>query len=375
MRSERTPPNLSRYHRQMLLPHVGEAGQARLAASHALIVGCGALGCAIADLLARAGVGTLTIVDRDIIELTNLQRQVLYDERDVRSGTPKAEAAKARLAHINSEVTVHAHVDDFNHQNSERFAQDADIILDGLDNFETRYLLNDLAVSRGLPYVYGGAVGVGGVSMLVLPHSAKRQARSGAKIVWDDASSTPCLRCVFPEAPPPGASPTCDTAGVLGPLIQMIASHQATQALKLLAGNIAAVDRSLLSIDAWENDTRRFDISAARNPQCLCCALGNFEFLRGDGGQLTAALCGRDAVQISPGNASTAIDLVAMAETLAAHGAFKHNRFFLRGEFTNERGDQNTPIELTLFPNGRAIVKGVSGPEQARSIYARYVGM
>ncbi len=359
----------------MLLPYFGEVGQSRLAASHALIVGCGALGCAIADLLTRAGVGTLTIVDRDIIELTNLQRQVLFDERDVRNGTPKAEAAKARLGHINADVVVHAHVDDFNHQNAERLARGADVILDGLDNFETRYLLNDLAVSKGLPYVYGGAVGVSGVSMCVLPNSATRQAEAASKVRWTPEQCTPCLRCVFPEAPPPGASPTCDTAGVLGPLIQMIASHQAAQALKLLIGNIAAVDRSLLSIDAWSNDTRRFDIGAARNPRCICCGLGEFEFLRGDGGQLAAALCGRDAVQISPGHASTVIDLAAMTVTLAPHGTFTHNRFLLRGEFASERGDADAPIELTLFPNGRAIIKGVSGPEQARSIYARYVGM
>lgn len=359
----------------MILPHFGDAGQARLAASHALIVGCGALGCAIADLLTRAGVGTLTIVDRDIIELTNLQRQVLFDEGDVSNGTPKAEAAKARLAHINGEVVTHTHVDDFNYHNAERISHGADIILDGLDNFETRYLLNDLAVSRGLPYVYGGAVGVSGVSMCVLPHDVTRKVESASNVKWSNQQCTPCLRCIFPEAPPPGASPTCDTAGVLGPLIQMVASHQATQALKLLSGNIDALDRSLLSIDAWENDTRRFDISGARNPQCLCCALGNFEFLRGDGRQLTAALCGRDAVQIAPGNPSTAIDLAAMTGALAAHGEFMHNRFLLRGEFANERGDGNTPVELTLFPNGRAIIKGVSGPEQARSIYARYIGM
>lgn len=370
-----SPSRISRYHRQTLLPGFGQQGQQALAASHALIVGCGALGCAIADSLARAGVGTLTLVDRDIIEITNLQRQILYDEKDVAAGLPKAEAAKSRLREINSEVTVHAHVDDFNHQNAERLAANVDIILDGLDNFETRYLLNDLAVSRGLPYVYGGAVGFSGVSMCVLPQSAKRQAGNEMRVKWSDDKATPCLRCVFPEAPPPGATPTCDTAGVLGPLILTIAAHQATQALKLLTGNLDAVDRTLLSIDHWANEIRRFQIAEARSPQCPCCGLGRFDYLDGQQGQMTAALCGRDAVQISPGRGDGLIDLAQFAHRLAQHGAFTHNRFLLRGEFAHERGDAAQSIELTLFANGRAILKGVSGPDQARSLYARYIGM
>lgn len=372
---------MNRYHRQMLLPGIGEEGQRRLRESHGLIVGCGALGCVIADTLARAGIGTLALVDRDVVEITNLQRQILYDERDVAAGMPKAEAARARLADINSELTVRAHVDDFNHQNAERYAAGADVILDGLDNFETRYLLNDLAVSRGTPYVYGGAVGVTGVSMTVLPQSAKRQAASSGKGMWDDAQATPCLRCVFPEAPPPGTSPTCDTAGVLGPIVMMIAAHQAAQAIKLLTGNVAAVDRSLLSIDAWGNDIRRFDVSGARNPQCPCCGLGRFDFLHGESGQLAAALCGRDAVQISPAAArdgaaiDRTIDLAAFAQRLAPHGSFTHNRFLLRGAFAHERDEHGRSLELTLFPNGRAIIKGVATAEHARTIYARYIGM
>ncbi len=369
-----------RYHRQMLLPSIGENGQARLASSHALIVGCGALGCAIADELARAGVGTLTIVDRDLVEITNLQRQVLYDERDVAAGIPKAEAAKARLQQINSTITIHAHVDDFNHHNAERYAAGIDIILDGLDNFETRYLLNDLAVSRGIPYIYGGAVGVTGVSMSVLPDDAMRQVESTSKVKWRNEQSTPCLRCVFPEAPPPGSTPTCDTAGVLGPIVMLVAAHQASQAIKLLTGNIDALDRSLLSIDAWDNDIRRFDVREARNSQCPCCGSeggGRFEYLHGDAGQLAASLCGRDAVQVSASalsSKSIALDLAAFAQRLAPHGRFTHNRFLLRGEFAHERDDQGNPVELTLFPNGRAIIKGVSGPEHARAVYAKYVG-
>lgn len=374
-------PSSMRYHRQMLLPGIGEDGQRRLRESHALLVGCGALGCGIADSLARAGIGRLTLVDRDIVEITNLQRQILYDERDVADGTPKAEAAKARLGQINSEVDVHAHVDDFNHQNAERYVAGADLILDGLDNFETRYLLNDLAVSRGLPYIYGGAVGTGGVSMTVLPHDAKRQVEAASRVKWNDEQATPCLRCVFPEAPPPGTTPTCDTAGVLGPIVTLIAAHQAAQAIKLLTGNIASLDRALLSIDVWGNETRRFDVAAARNPQCPCCGSeggGHFEYLHGDAGQLSASLCGRDAVQISPAagaNGGAALDLPAFAARLSSHGKFAHNRFLLRGEFTHERSEHGEPIELTLFPNGRAIIKGVEAPERARAIYAKYVGM
>lgn len=371
--------NLARYHRQMLLPGIGEAGQQRLLAAHALVVGCGALGTVLADALARAGVGTLTIVDRDIVELTNLQRQVLYDEADVEAGMPKAEAAKAKLQRINSQVKVHAHVDDFNHTNAERLAEGADIILDGLDNFETRYLLNDLAVARGLPYIYGGAVGTSGVSMAVLPHVESPQSEellAHRALNWEPRHATPCLRCVFPEAPPPGASPTCDTAGVLGPVVQMIATHQAIQAIKLLTGNIDALDRSLLSIDAWMNEIRRFDVSDARNTAgegCPCCVQKRFEFLDGTASSAAVSLCGRNAVQITPtGNGR--IDLNAAAARLGAHGTFTANRFLLRGAFSHEQGENQQPIELTLFPNGRAIIKGTTEPETARIIYAKYVG-
>ncbi len=366
---------LERYHRQMLLPGIGQAGQRRLRDSHALVVGCGALGTVIADALARAGIGKLTIVDRDIVELTNLQRQVLYDEADVKSGMPKAEAAKAKIARINSQVAVAAHVDDFNHRNAERYASGADIILDGLDNFETRYLINDLAVMRGLPYIYGGAVGTTGVSMAVLPHSAKRQAESRSRITWSDEQATPCLRCVFPEAPPPGTSPTCDTAGVLGPVVTMIAAHQAIQALKLLTGNIDALDRSLLSVDVWTNESRSFDISAARSAAsaCQCCVRGEFEFIEGESASATTSLCGRNAVQVTP-SAPGRLDLKDVAARLTPHGDFTSNAFLLRGQFRAERNGQGEALELTLFPNGRAIIKGTSQPDVARSIYAKYIG-
>jgi adenylyltransferase/sulfurtransferase len=365
-----------RYHRQMLLAGIGPEGQRRLREAHALIVGCGALGSVLADALARAGVGTLTIVDRDLVEITNLQRQILFDETDVEQGMPKAEAAKAKLARINHEVTVHAHVDDFNHRNAPRYVEGVDLILDGLDNFETRYLLNDLAVKRGLPYVYGGAVATNGASMTVLPHPAHRAGESRSRVRWSDEQATPCLRCVFPEAPAPGSGGTCDTVGVLGPLVSMIAAHQAAQAIKLITGNVDALDRSLLSIDLWSNETRRFDVTQARDAErCPCCGGGRFEYLDEAAASASTSLCGRNAIQITPTEAAgTSIDLAARADQLQPHGSFSHNRFLLRGTLSAERGDEGEPIDLTLFPNGRAIITGTSRPELARTIYAKYVG-
>jgi adenylyltransferase/sulfurtransferase len=365
-----------RYHRQILLPGIGEAGQARLMDAHALVVGCGALGSVIVDTLARAGVGTLSIVDRDTIELTNLQRQVLFDESDVERTIPKAEAARLRVERINSQVRVNAHVDNFSHRNAERYLDAADLILDGLDNFETRFVLNDLAVKHGRPFVYGGAVATGGMSMAVLPHPEKRdpQASPGA-VTWSAEQATPCLRCVFPEPPPPGTTPTCDTAGVLGPAALTVAAHQAAQAIKILTGNLEALDRSLLSIDLWENVTRRFDIGAARR-DCACCVQGTFEYLAGGGESATTSLCGRNAIQISPSRDGrpACMDLALLAERLAAHGTFNHNGYLLHGRFARERSAGDQPIELTLFPDGRAIIKGTNEPDAARSIYARYVG-
>ncbi|MCP3904504.1 MAG: thiazole biosynthesis adenylyltransferase ThiF [Planctomycetes bacterium] len=372
--------NLDRYHRQTLLPGIGEAGQQRLRSAHGLVVGCGALGTVIADALARAGIGTLTIVDRDVVEATNLQRQVLFDERDVENHVPKAEAARNKLARINRQVTVHARVEDFGHRHAESFLDGVDVILDGLDNFETRYLLNDLAVKHGLPYVYGGAVAATGVSLTVLPHPRHRVERAGREpaVTWSAEEATPCLRCVFPEAPPPGTAPTCDTAGVLGPVVAMVAAHQATQALKLLTGNLDAVDRSLLSIDAWTNEVRRFDVSGARDAgDCPCCGRGVFESLAG-GGSETTSLCGRNAVQITPAASAAPspsnLDLGETARRLEPHGSFTRNEYLLRGAFRAEMGSGGDPIELTLFPDGRAIIKGTAEPEVARSIYARYVG-
>ncbi|MCL4209767.1 MAG: ThiF family adenylyltransferase [Phycisphaerales bacterium] len=360
-----TMNDLARYHRQMLLPGIGPDGQRRLLDSRVLIVGCGALGTVIADALARAGVGALTLVDRDVVELTNLQRQVLFDEDDVREGRPKAIAARDRLARVNSQARVHAVVEDFNHTNAERLAEGADALLDGLDNFQTRYLLNDLSVSRGIPYFYGGAVGVTGMACAFLP-----------------TVPTPCLRCVFPEPPPPGSTPTCDTAGVLAGAVAWVAHHQAIQAIKFLTGNAEAVDRSLITFDAWRNEFRRLDIAGARRDgACPCCGQRRFEYLHGAAGSSVTTLCGRGAVQINPrldgagrreGDAS--IDLRVLAARLAPHGEFRVNDHLLRGRLRTEAGDNGAPIELTVFADGRTLVAGVEHPAQARAVFDRYIG-
>jgi adenylyltransferase/sulfurtransferase len=347
----------ARYHRQMLLPDWGEEGQFRLSAAKILLVGCGALGCSIADLLVRAGVGHLTIVDRDIVELTNLQRQTLYDEKDVAEGLPKAEAARRRLAKVNSQVKLTAVIADYTSRNAESLASNATLLLDGTDNFETRYLLNDLAVKRHVPYVYGGAVGTRGMAMTIRP------------------GHTPCLRCVFEEPPPAGVAQTCDTAGVLGPMISLVAAHQATEALKLLLGRQDLVLPALLDIDAWTNTTRRIDLSKSKRTDCPCCGLRRFEFLDGDRAGQAAALCGQNAVQVAP-SSSSGIDLAALSSRLSPHGNFTLlPSLLIRGTLTAERGDNGAPISLTVFADGRAIVKGTSKPEVARTLYARYIGV
>ncbi|HWB19942.1 MAG TPA: ThiF family adenylyltransferase, partial [Phycisphaerales bacterium] len=324
--------SLDRYHRQMLLPGIGREGQLALQSSHALLVGCGALGSAIADTLIRAGLGTLTLVDRDLVECTNLQRQTLYCESDV--NTPKAFAAQSRLSTINSSARIVALTEDFNPSNAQQILDNkfvpqhepapppVSLILDGLDNFPTRYLLNDLAVSRALPYIYGGAVATTGLSFTVLPKKSPDADSTRQRSLYSADQSTPCLRCVFPEAPPPGISPTCDTAGVLGPIVSIIAAHQAAQAIKLLTNNAAQLDRSLLSFDLWSNDLHRFDLSPTANSDCPCCGKHDFEYLNSSAHADAASLCGRDAVQIMPPSsnsdfAQSRLDLNQFAARLA----------------------------------------------------------
>ena len=274
---------LERYSRQMRFPGIGKAGQEKLLSSRVTLCGCGALGTVLANTLVRAGVGFIRVIDRDFVEPSNLQRQVLFDESDVASNMPKAEAAAIKLRQINSSVIVEPIVADINRTNIEDFCKDADLILDGSDNFEIRYLINDVAIKHNKPWVYGGAVGSEGMTMTIIP------------------GETPCLRCVFEAAPAPGETGTCETAGVLAPIVSIVASYQATEALKLLSGNKAAVNRELLVLNVWENSNRRVKVAplAGRKGKCPCCALRNFEWLEGAHGTQTTTLCGRNAVQVS----------------------------------------------------------------------------
>lgn len=356
---------LDRYHRQMLLAGFGDAGQCRLRDSKVLMLGCGALGSVVADLLARAGVGHLVIVDRDVLELTNLQRQVLFDEQDVAEGLPKAAAAKRQIARRNSQVEVTAIVDDINHSNIERYAADANVLVDGLDNLETRYLANDLAVKAGVPYVYGAAVGTTGMAFTVLPR--------GSGSTWETlpggSLATPCFRCLFEEAPPPGTSATCDTVGVLGPAVGIVASFQGAETLKILTGNFDRVSRTILHIDLWANEFFTLPVEETGS-QCPCCHERRFDYLDGKSGSTAATLCGRDAVQLRQNRQDVGIDLEALATRLHEHGSIKVNEFMLRLQIT----DAGNEYELMLFPDGRAIVKGTPEPAVARTIYARYIG-
>lgn len=354
---EPIPEDLRRYQRQVILPGIGVAGQRRLGAGHAVIVGCGALGCAVADILARAGVGRLTLIDRDVVEWTNLQRQSLFDEADAAALSPKAEAARARLSRVNSGLVVDALVEDLTGDNALRLLFEAgrpapDVLVDGTDNFETRYLLNDLAVMRGVPYVYGGVVGTSGMQWSVLPGDPAR----------------PCLRCLFPEPPAPGQAPTCETAGVLGAAVAVVAACQAADAIKILAGHARLVDPSMLTFDLWSGRWRRIDFSSGRRDDCPACAMRRFEFLEGRRGGGTVALCGQDAVQVTPARGTT-VDLSRLGERLSAVGEVTRTPFLLRAVVPERAG-----VELTVFRDGRAIVRGVGGPEEARAVYARWVG-
>lgn len=323
-------------------------------AATAVVVGCGALGCASADLLARAGVGRLILIDRDVVEPTNLQRQSLFDERDASEGLPKAEAARRRLAAVNSGIVIRAHVADLHAANAEDLLDGAGVIVDGTDNFGTRYLLGDVSVKRGVAYCYGGVVGTRGLQATFVP------GRTG------------CLRCVFEAPPPAGSTPTCDTAGVLAPVVQIVAACQAADALKVLLGRLDLLSGTMLDMDLWANQRRRIDVGGPR-PGCPCCAERRFEFLAGERGGLATSLCGRHAVQVRPPEGAR-LDLPGLARRLAPHGAFTTTMFLVRGVLRGERGEDG-PLGLTVFSDGRALVHGTDRPEVARGVYARYVGV
>jgi adenylyltransferase/sulfurtransferase len=338
-------PLSERYSRQILFRGIGQDGQRKLAAAKVAIVGCGATGSALAGLLARAGVGLLRIIDRDYVESGNLQRQALFDEADAAESLPKAIAATRKIAAFNSQITVEAKVEDLVPSNIEVLLQETNLILDGTDNFETRYLINDYSVDRTLPWIYSAAVGSYAVTLNVVP------------------GQTACLSCIFPDSPR-GIVETCETSGILNSAVNLVASVSATEAIKFLVGGAdnPTLRRSLLSFDLWTNE--RAEISAANpRPGCRACAERDFIHLAGEG-RPHITLCGRNSVQIH--ERQRPIDFKEMDHRLQPHGIVRHNDFVLK--FWHD------PYEMTLFPDGRAIIKGTTDTAVARSLYARYVG-
>ena len=335
-----------RYSRQILFSGIGEEGQRKLLAARVLIVGCGALGTAHAEALSRAGIGRLRLVDRDFVEPSNLQRQTMFTEADAEKRLPKAIAAANHLRQINSEIDIEPHVADVNYSNVEQLIDDCDLVLDGTDNFATRYLINDACVKHETNWIYGAAVGSYGVTMTIRPHR------------------TPCLRCVFETAPPAATAPTCDTAGVIMPIINIVSAVQVAETLKLLTGRVDELHRSLMQFDVWRNEWRKIGL-AAPYPDCATCALAQFEALSPVLAETAAVLCGRDAIQISPSQ-PTIVDFSSLAERLRPAGEVKFNEYLLRFK--------TGPFELTVFPDARSIVRGTDEIATARSLYAKYIG-
>ena len=339
---------LDRYIRQVRYAPLGEDGQRKLLGSRALLCGCGALGSVLANTLARAGVGHLRLVDRDFLETNNLQRQVLYDEADVAAGLPKAVAAQAKLKKINSAIEIEAIVADVDHTNIASLVEGVDVILDGTDNFETRFLLNDASIRFGIPWVYGGCIGDDGQTMTIIP------------------DETPCLHCLYLDGPPPpGTTATCDSAGILAPIINVIASLQANEAIKILSGNKQNASRDLQIFELWDNRNRQVKLASLKEVDCPTCKRREFPWLEGKLGSHTAILCGRNAVQLSfPDRESISLD--ALAQKLNGIGRVTQNRFLLRMEVDE--------YLITAFPDGRAIIGGTEDIAEAKTVYAKYIG-
>ena len=337
---------MQRYNRQILFPNIGREGQEKLLKSRVLLIGCGALGSLHAEMLARAGVGHLRIVDRDFVDFSNLQRQTLFTESDAENRVPKAAAAAERLAEFNSEITIEPIIADVNPSNIESLLDKCDLIMDGTDNFQARYLINDASIKHGIPWIYGAAVSSYGTAMTIIP------------------GKTPCLQCVFEEMPDAGTAPTCDTAGVIMPIIAAVSSVQTAEAIKILVGDFDALHDSLVQIDMWQNDWRRIGLGVP-NPDCKACSLRSFEFLDVETREFSAVLCGRNSVQIAPPKAAS-VDLPALADRLGNISSVKLNQYLVRFDFENH--------EITVFSDGRAIIGGTDDISVARSIYARYIG-
>lgn len=339
-----TLPPSDKYSRQILFRGIGREGQERLLASSAVIVGCGAIGAAAANLLVRAGVGRVRILDRDFVEPSNLQRQILFDESDARNALPKAVAAERKLRAVNSDIQVEGIVADLNSQNVREYLSGFPLILDGTDNFETRFLINDFAVESATPWIYAAAVSSYGLTMTIRPRQ------------------TACLACLLDSKGQPGLEETCDTIGVLGPVVNLIASLEASEALKVLSGHENLLHGRLLSCDVWSG--RFQSVEPERNPECRVCGLGEFSYLAGQA-QPHITMCGRDSVQIH--ERRRALDLPALQQRLASSvPGVVQNGFLLRF--------QVAPYEITVFSDGRAILKGTKDPAVARSLYAKYIG-
>jgi molybdopterin/thiamine biosynthesis adenylyltransferase len=353
-------PDEDRYSRQILFPGIGAAGQQKLASAHVAVVGVGATGAASASLLARAGVSSLTLIDRDFVEPSNLQRQVLFDEADALESLPKAEAARRKIALFNSGVAVHAHIADLVPANIAELLGPADLILDATDNFETRYLINDYAVQQSKPWIYAAAIGAYVATMNILPRPG-----NGSPDPWSvfpvPCSPTACLACIFPK-PPTGPVETCDTSGILATAVNLAASIQVTEALKFLTGQPSLMRRSLLSFDLWTSERSEISTSQPR-PDCTVCGQRQFTHLAGEG-RPHITLCGRNSVQIHEHHRP--VDFSAMRDRLSPHGTVRFNDLLLRFE--------RPPHTLTLFADGRAIIQGTTDVTLARSLYARFIG-
>ena len=340
-----------RYHRQRLT-HIGDEGQDAISKSHVAIVGIGALGCMSADMLARSGVGTITLIDRDIVEYTNLQRQVLFTEEDASTHQPKATAAASRLRAINSSIEIQPHVEDLTPKNINRLLEGADIIIDGLDNFNSRYVLNDYAVKNNKPFLFAGVIAENGNVMTIIP------------------GVTPCLQCLFPEPPTVGSQETCDTAGVIAPAIGIAASCQCSDALKLLSGNQEMVSQTLLVFDLWNTQSNRLSMGKPSDA-CPCCHDKKFTYLQASTSPEAAALCGQVAVQIP---SAGPMDLAKLGARLDSHGTFSITGPVLRGALHEELSDEGENVVLLCFKDGRVIIHGTNDVGRAKAIFARFIG-
>jgi adenylyltransferase/sulfurtransferase len=330
----------NRYSRQILLPEIGAGGQKKLAKGRAVVIGCGALGTHVLSFLVRAGVGEVTFVDRDIVDLSNLQRQTLFSEPDV--GRPKAKVAEAYLKKINSDVKVRGIVADVNHTNIERLVEGADVVLDATDNMDTRFLVNDACVKNGIPWVYAGAVGTTGMILPVVPGG-------------------PCLRCVFPSPPQPGELPTCDTVGIVNTLPAAVASVETTEGFRVMLGK--AVSKELTVIDIWSGEFQK--IKVKKNPDCTCCGKRDFEFLNAKKRKYVVSMCGRNAVQIVPSKPRKG-DLADLKKKLSRSGKVTLTEGILKFKAKD--------ADLTVFPDGRTIVGGTTDLSVAKTLFSRYVG-